>query len=102
MPRMDVTIVKKGAKGPMDDDALVEDAIRDVASRIDGFDTDSLMGSYREKMKPGEGQPQEMSDGEEPMSKEDCPDCAAGTCTRPEHMDEDMLREMLSSMGDKE
>lgn len=102
MPRMEVTVVKKGGKGPMpmDDDSLIEDAIREVAGRIDGYDSNNLMSSYQEKMRPGEAVEDMPED--KPLSKEDCPDCAAGTCTRPEHMDEDMLREMLSSMGDKE
>lgn len=104
MPRMEVTVVKKGGKAPMDDDAMVEDAIREVAGRIDGFDTDSLMGAYREKMKPAEGPMEEMAEGEAPaMSKEECPDCAKGECMRPEHMDESMLKEMLASgMGGEE
>lgn len=107
MPGMEVTIVKKkggpGAGRPaMDDDAMVEDAIREVAGRIDGYDTDSLMGAYRGKQNPGE-EAMDEAEGEAPaMSKEECPECAAGECMNPEHMDEDMLRQMLSSMGEKE
>lgn len=103
---MEVTIVKKkggpGAGRPaMDDDSMVEDAIREVAGRIDNYDTDNLMGSYREKMSPEEGPMEEMSEGETPMSKEECPDCAKGECMNPEHMDEDMLRSMLMEKGEE-
>lgn len=99
MPGMEVTIVKKGAKGPMeDDDALVEDAIREVAGRIDGYDAERLMSSYRDKMSP-KAMPEEMAEGASHMAKEDCPDCAKGECANPEHMDEEALRALLSGMG---
>ena len=101
----EVTVVKKGGKPPMDDDRLLEDVIREVASRIDNYDTDSLMGSYRQKMRPPEeaGEGADMADGQpQVVSKEECPDCAKGECSEPEHMDEEMLRSMLSGMGDKE
>lgn len=104
MPRMEVTVVKKGAKGPMDDDAMVEDAIREVAGRIDRYDTDRIMGSYRDRMRPAEtGEGADMTDGPAQMvTKEECPDCAKGECTNPEHMDEGMIRQLLASMADKD
>ena len=97
MRGMEIKVVKKGA-APMDDDSLVEDAIREVAGRIDGFDTDSLMGAYRAKNAPPEEMGEEGmgAEGEAPMSKEECPDCAKGECMNPEHMDEDTLRAMLA------
>lgn len=102
MQGMKIEVLKKGGKPPMDDDSMLEEAIREVAKRIDNYDTDNLMGAYREKMKPGEAM-EEVGEGEAPaaMSKEECPDCAKGECTNPEHMDENMLRQMLASMGDK-
>jgi hypothetical protein len=101
MRAMEVTVKKKGGP-PMDEDSLVEDAIREVAGRIDKFDSDSLSGAYREKMAPPMGAQEEVADGEAPaMSKEDCPDCAAGECAEPEHMDEETLRAMLASMSDE-
>lgn len=100
MHGMKIEVLKKGGKPGMDEDSLIEDAIREVASRIDGYDTDSLMGAHRAKMHPPEAV--EAAEGEGPaMTKEECPDCAAGECANPEHMDEDMLRQMLASMGDK-
>lgn len=102
MQGMKIEVLKKGGRPPMDDDSMLEEAIREVARRIDAYDTDSLMGAYREKMKPGEAM-EEAGEGESPaaVSKEECPDCAKGECTNPEHMDEDTLRQMLASMGDK-
>jgi hypothetical protein len=48
------------------------------------------------------GAQEEVAEGEAPaMSKEDCPDCAAGECAEPEHMDEETLRAMLASMSDE-
>lgn len=102
MRGMEVTVVKKkGGPSPMDDDSLVEDAIREVAGRIDNYDADNLMGAYREKQNPGEAMEEEMKGAGEgpPMSKEECPDCAKGECMNPEHMDEDMLRAMLAEKG---
>lgn len=103
MQGMKIEVLKKGGKPPMDDDALIEDAIREVAKRIDGFDTDNLMGAYHAKMRP----PEEMSEGadvtggEPQMSAEECEACAKGECMNPEHMDEDTLRQLLASMGNK-
>jgi hypothetical protein len=104
MHGMKIEVLKKGGTPPMDDDALIEDAIREVAKRIDGFDTDTLMGAHRAKMQPPEevSEGADMADAHPQISAEECPDCAKGECANPEHMDEDMLRQMLSSMGDKE
>jgi hypothetical protein len=97
MRGMDVTIVKKKAR-PMDDDSMVEEAIREVAGRIDNYDTDSLMGSYRDKMTPKE-EGMEAAEGDGSSApKEECPECAAGECANPEHMDEEALQQMLASM----
>lgn len=104
MHGMKIEVLKKGGKPPMDDDSLLEDAIREVAKRIDGFDTDTIMGAHRAKMGAKDGMEQageDMTDGPPQMSAEECPDCAKGECTNPEHMDEDTLRQMIASMGDK-
>jgi hypothetical protein len=101
MRGMEVTVMKKKGGPPMDEDSLVEDAIREVAGRIDKYDSDSLSGAYREKMNPMEAQ-EGAAEGEAPaMSKEECPECAAGECANPEHMDEEALRAMLASMSDE-
>lgn len=103
MRGMEMTVVKKGA-APMDDDALIEEAIREVAGRIDGFDTDSLMGAYRAKNAPPEEMMGEGMGGEQmpAMMKENCPDCVKGECMNPEHMDEDTLQAMLAESGEGE
>jgi hypothetical protein len=103
MQGMKIEVLKKGAKPGMDDDALIEDAIREVAKRIDGFDTDSIMSTHRATMQPSDktGEGAAVTDGPPQMSAEECEDCARGECANPEHMDEDTLRQMLASMGDK-
>lgn len=104
-----IEVLKKGGSGngrpPMDEDALIEDAIREVAKRIDGFDTDTLMGAHRAKMHPSTevGEGADMTDGPPQMvAAEECEDCAKGECTNPEHMDEDTLRQLIASVGDKD
>lgn len=93
--------MKRGGGMPMDDDALMEEAIREVASRIDGYDSDSLMGAYRSKNAPPEGMAAEGAgqEGAAPVPKEECPECAKGECMEPEHMDEETLQAMLAEGG---
>jgi hypothetical protein len=98
---MEIKVTKRGGPPVGEDEAVLEEAIREVANRIDGFDADTLRSAYMAKMQPGEVPPEEgMTDGPPQVaSKEECPECAAGECANPEHMDEDTLKAMLSDGG---
>lgn len=73
---------KSGGKDP------VREAIANVTRGLDRYDLDQL----RARMAPAE----EPDEGEAPpVPKEECPECATGTCSEPEHLSEEEMRLML-------
>lgn len=75
-------------RGPPMEEDPVEIAILKVGEGLDRYDMDRMRASEEP---PGEAMGEEGMEG-----PENCPDCKAGMCMKPEHLSDEDMQAMMS------